>query len=103
MINITDDGPGIKASDRDKGFGIQAIRFSALDYLLKPIDPEELARAVDKAVRIILRKQENKRMQNLLTNAKTGDKQKKIALSVADKIEFVEVGTIVRCASTSRI
>lgn len=88
----------VTAFDR---YAIQAIRFSALDYLLKPIDPEELARAVDKAVRIILRKQENKRMQNLLTNAKTGDKQKKIALSVADKIEFVEVGTIVRCESES--
>lgn len=82
-------------------YAIQAIRFSALDYLLKPIDPEELTCAVDKAVRITLRKQENKRMQNLLGNAKTVDKQKKIALSVADKIEFVEVGTIVRCESES--
>lgn len=82
-------------------YAIQAIRFSALDYLLKPIDPAELTRAVDKAVRIILRKQENKRMQNLLANTKTVDKRKKIALSVADKIEFVEVGTIVRCESES--
>lgn len=82
-------------------YAIQAIRFSALDYLLKPIDPEELTRAVDKAVCITLRKQENRRMQNLLNNAKTVDKQKKIALSVADKIEFVEVGTIVRCESES--
>jgi len=29
-------------------YAIQAIRFSALDYLLKPIDPEELTHAVDK-------------------------------------------------------
>ena len=88
----------VTAYDR---FAIQAIRFSALDYLLKPIDPEELTRAVDKAVQIVLRKQENKRMQNLLANARTVDKQKKIALSVADKIEFVEIGTIVRCESES--
>ena len=82
-------------------YAIQAIRFSALDYLLKPIDLEELTRAVDKAVQITLRKQENRRMQNLLTNARSVDKQKKIALSVADKIEFVEIGTIVRCESES--
>ena len=82
-------------------YAIQAIRFSALDYLLKPIDPEELTHAVDKAVQVVLRKQENKRMQNLLQNKRALDKQKKIALSVADKIEFVEIGSIVRCESES--
>lgn len=82
-------------------YAIQAIRFSALDYLLKPIDPEELVRAVNKATGVILRKQENKRMQNLLENTRILDRQKKIALSVADKIEFVEVGSIVRCESES--
>ena len=80
-------------------YAIQAIRFSALDYLLKPIDPEELAHAVEKAVQVVLRKQENKRMQNLLQNTRVLDKQKKIALSVADKIEFVEIGSIIRCES----
>lgn len=82
-------------------YAIQAIRFSALDYLLKPLDSAELIHAVEKAVQIILRKQENKRMQNLLQNTCTLDKQKKIALSVADKIEFVEIGSIVRCESES--
>lgn len=82
-------------------YAIQAIRFSALDYLLKPVDPAELVHAVDKATQIILRKQENKRMQNLLENARTLDKQKKIALSVADKIEFVEINSIIRCESES--
>ena len=82
-------------------YAIQAIRFSALDYLLKPINPEELTHAVDKAVHIVLRKQENRRMQNLLHNAQALDKQKKIALSVADKIEFVEIGSIIRCESES--
>ena len=75
-------------------YAIQAIRFSALDYLLKPIDPEELTHAVDKAIQVVLRKQENKRMQNLLQNTRAVDKQKKIALSVADKIS---------CAYTNRI
>ena len=84
-------------------YAIQAIRFSALDYLLKPIDPEELTHAVDKAVQVVLRKQENKRMQNLLQNTQALDKQKKIALSVADKIEFVEIGSIIRCKSGEKL
>jgi two-component system LytT family response regulator len=29
-------------------YGIRAIKFSALDYLLKPVDPDELVAAVDK-------------------------------------------------------
>lgn len=82
-------------------YAIQAIRFSALDYLLKPIDPEELKHAVEKAVQVVLRKQENKRMQNLLQNTRVLDKEKKIALSVADKIEFVEIGSIIRCEAES--
>ncbi|WP_455640929.1 LytR/AlgR family response regulator transcription factor [Parabacteroides sp.] len=82
-------------------YAIQAIRFSALDYLLKPIDPKELANAVDKAIEVILRKQENNRMRNLLRNAHSQDKHKKIALSVADKIEFVEIDSIVRCEAES--
>lgn len=82
-------------------YAIQAIRFSALDYLLKPIDSSELVNAVEKATQIILRKQDNKRMQNLLRNARSLDKHKKIALSVADKIEFVEIDSIIRCESES--
>ena len=82
-------------------YAIEGFRVNALDYLLKPIDPEELTHAVDKAVQVVLRKQENKRMQNLLQNTQALDKQKKIALSVADKIEFVEIGSIIRCESES--
>ena len=82
-------------------YALRAFKVNSIDYLLKPIDPEELTHAVDKAVQVVLRKQENKRMQNLLQNTQALDKQKKIALSVADKIEFVEIGSIIRCESES--
>lgn len=80
-------------------YAIQAIRFSALDYLLKPIDTKELINAVDKAVQVIKSKQQNLRMQNLLQNTLRLDKKKRLALSVADKIEFVEISDIIRCES----
>lgn len=82
-------------------YAIQAIKFSALDYLLKPLDPLELIKAVEKAETVIRRKQENLRMNNLLSNASVADNHKKIAVSVADKIEFVEISSIVRCESES--
>lgn len=82
-------------------YAIQAIRFSALDYLLKPIDIKELTQAVEKATRTIRLKEENRRMLNLLRNSHQPDKNKKIALSVADKIEFVAINQIIRCESES--
>lgn len=80
-------------------YAIRAIRFSALDYLLKPIDSRELVNAVERASRVILRKQHDFRMQNLISNNHREDRNKKIALSVADKIEFVEINDIIRCES----
>ncbi|NDV59380.1 LytTR family DNA-binding domain-containing protein [Bacteroides sp. 519] len=82
-------------------YAIKAIRFSALDYLLKPIDPQELVSAVNKAINIIIGKQQNLRMQNLLQNNIRPDRKKKIALAVVDRIEFVEINNIIRCESDS--
>ena len=78
-------------------YGIKAIKFSALDYLLKPIDVTELIQAVAKAQEKITQQQENERMQHLLQNNKLPDENKTLALSLADKIEFVEINTIIRC------
>jgi two-component system LytT family response regulator len=47
-------------------YGIQAIKFSALDYLLKPIDPEEFKSAIQKAKDKISSRQTNHSIQNLL-------------------------------------
>ena len=82
-------------------YGIQAIKFSALDYILKPIDPEELRNAVEKASQKIARKEENLRMLNLLQNVQREPSNRMIALSLAERIEFVPVQSIVRCESDS--
>src|ERR1700743_1281385 len=47
-------------------YGIQAVKFAALDYLLKPIDIEELKTAVEKARRAIAKKQKNERLEYLI-------------------------------------
>ena len=78
-------------------YGIKAIKFSALDYLFKPIDINELVSTVEKAGEKIGLKQENQRMYHLLQNNKLPEENKTLALSSADKIEFIEINNIVRC------
>ena len=78
-------------------YAIQAIRFSALDYILKPINIMELRAAVD---RIGQRKKKDQRLLNqFLHNADSALSEKKLALSTTDKIEFRSVGQIIRCQS----
>lgn len=80
-------------------YAVKAIKFSALDYIVKPIDTIELLKAVDKATEKVYKKQENLRMQNLVGNRhREGDKQI-LALPLSDKIEFVEISSIIRCES----
>jgi two-component system LytT family response regulator len=79
-------------------YAIKAIKFSSLDYLLKPIDPEELMAAVKKAVN----KKSNQHNQNqldvLLSNiSKSNSEEAKICLSTADSLEFLQVKDILYC------
>lgn len=77
-------------------YGIQAVKFCAIDYILKPIDIFELSKAVEKAQAQILQKKENRRLVELVANIDRPEDEKRIALPLADKIEFIVVNQIVR-------
>ncbi len=78
-------------------YGIKAVKFCALDYLLKPIDILELSQAVEKVESRLVEKSENLRMKTLLANRQEQTTNPKIALPLSDKIEFIEISSIVRC------
>jgi two-component system LytT family response regulator len=82
-------------------YAIKAIRFSALDYLLKPIDKEELRKAVAK----LHQKTDHKLTEQLdILLEKLGNKQaslQKIALPTGDGFELVPLENILHCASDS--
>ena len=81
-------------------FAIKAFRFSALDFLLKPIDPEELQGVIRKIKNITDNSSENKTIELLLENiSKKADSFKKIALSTSDGIHLFEIKDIIRCES----
>ena len=81
-------------------FAIKAIKYSALDYLLKPIDPEELVNATRKVERKLSSKQVNQNIQVLLDNIRSRDAEShKIVLSTSEKIHVIETDQIIRCES----
>ncbi|MGW8316280.1 MAG: LytR/AlgR family response regulator transcription factor [Bacteroidales bacterium] len=79
-------------------YAIKAIRFCAVDYLLKPIDIEELTNAVENVSRRINQKLENDRLRQL-TNFFNHSTPTKIGLASQHKVDFVEISNICRCES----
>jgi len=77
-------------------YAIKAIRFSAADYILKPINYHQLKNAVEKVAARIQQKQENLRIKQLVYNlGQSGNPR--IGLPTGDRIEFVEPEKIIRC------
>ncbi len=78
-------------------YAIRAFKYSAIDYILKPIDPQLLIEAVEKAGRFTPAKsQAAERVVSLLENSKNISK---IALPTQNGYRFVKVQDIVRCES----
>lgn len=81
-------------------FAIKAIKYSALDYLLKPIDPDELVNAIKKVEQKRSSQEVNQNIQVLLDNIKTKESDPhKIVLSTSEKIHIIETDQILRCES----
>ncbi len=80
-------------------YAFQAFRFNAVDFLLKPIEIEELTRAVDKVAAKIRQSEENALLKNLIANQNREAGDKRIPLPTEDKIEFIPVKEILRCQS----
>ncbi len=78
---------------------IKAFKFSALDYLLKPVDPDELIAAIHQAESIIQQQQLGLRLEAFLANNNqvTKTKIKKIALKTANDIYVVSIENLIRC------
>ncbi|MFI5137594.1 MAG: LytR/AlgR family response regulator transcription factor [Sphingobacteriales bacterium] len=82
-------------------YGIQAIKFSALDYLLKPIDIPELIQAVEKARKKLLVKDKDRKLENLIAYMERGQKEiPKIALPTLQEIRYIKIDEIIRCEAS---
>jgi two-component system LytT family response regulator len=78
-------------------YAIKAIKFNAIDYLMKPIDIHELCQAVDKATRKTEAAENLLKIRNLISNLGAADNSsKRIALASVDALKMVEVRNIIR-------
>jgi len=84
-------------------YGIQAIKFSAIDYLLKPLQAEELKKAVEKVQKKMDQKKENLLLINLLEYLKDKENKPnhKLALATNRETLFVSPDKVVRCESSN--
>lgn len=83
-------------------YAIKAFKFSAFDYLLKPVDEVELINSVRKLENESKKNTQNSNFEHLLEVFKSGQTAvKRIALPTLEGFEFVEVEKIIRCESDS--
>jgi two-component system, LytTR family, response regulator len=82
-------------------YALQAFRFSAVDYLLKPVNPEQLVAAIDRAG-LLVRDHLNLQMNALYDNLKSAARQdKKIILKTTEQIHLLDLKSIISCESDS--
>ncbi len=81
-------------------YAVQAIKFSAIDYLMKPIDINELVIAVRKAQEQLKSRSINQSLNILLHNmAQPATKLQKLSLPTLDGMTFININDILYCQS----
>ena len=81
-------------------YAIRAFEFSALDYILKPIDPVKLIKSVQKASQLVENENLSLKLKALFSNLNVRDQQpQKLVLHTEKKIHVVETKNIVYCQS----
>jgi two-component system LytT family response regulator len=78
------------------GYAIRAFRVSAIDYLLKPVDPDDLQEAIEKVRKQpLLQKMQIQEAEEI----QHAEKLQQLVLSDSENIYLVQVSDILRCQS----
>ena len=82
-------------------YAIKAFKFNAVDYLLKPIDANDLVQAVKRAEENIQKKKKSSvNLESLLQTMNAPEKRPdKIAVHLFDGFKFISIANIIRCHS----
>lgn len=84
-------------------YAIKAIKFSAFDYILKPVNPKELIAAVHNSLEEEIIESYEDKFQAFFANfSNSTPEQKKIVLKTSDKIHVLDIKNIIRlCADNA--
>lgn len=80
-------------------YAIKAFKESAIDYLLKPIDTDDLLKSVDKVKKNKEKNTLGKELKKALLGLNTSQTTNKLSLSLANKTVFVNESDIMYCKS----
>lgn len=80
-------------------FAIKAFRISAIDYLLKPLNANDLMEAVKKAEEALNKEVFDTKLQNLFANLERPKNLQKLILKTSDRIYSVNIQDVVHCES----
>lgn len=78
-------------------YAIEAFKLSAVDYLLKPVDPEELVEAVKRATKDLEKDHIQAQLTALAHNMEPEGQQKKIVLPDMEGLHIIDIPEILWC------
>lgn len=79
-------------------YALKAIKLSALDYLLKPVKPDELRHAVSKVQQVLEQEEQiNLQIETCIDNLNNESQDKKIILNTNENIFVVEINKLIHC------
>ena len=79
-------------------FAIEAFKFCAIDYLMKPVNIEDLERSVERVSTKVAEQQSHINYEVFKENLQKKDtSQKKIAIPTSEGLLFIKIQNIIRC------
>jgi len=78
-------------------YAVHAFKFSALDYLLKPLISADLNLALEQAKKRLEEKQFTEKLKVLFSHLSPAGKSKKISIATVEGYIFLEINQIIRC------
>lgn len=80
-------------------YAIKAIKFSAIDYILKPVNEYEFCEAIQRAIDSLPEETAEMQTDNFMSHMNNGNADKKVVLRTSDAMHLVDLNEILYCKS----